>query len=109
MAELKCIKDRQGAYVNEISALKAKFVALESNYASHSAADTKTAEKAILELSDQVTTIASRCNDAENRQRRSNLLFFGLDDDPEEDWAKSEEKIINLCSNKLELSKTSTH
>lgn len=37
------------------------------------------------------------------------MLFFGLDDDPEEDWAKSEEKIINLCSNKLELRKTSTH
>lgn len=37
------------------------------------------------------------------------MLFFGLDDDPEEDWAKSEEKIINLCSNKLQLSKTSRH
>lgn len=37
------------------------------------------------------------------------MLFFGLNDDPEEDWAKSEEKIINLCSNKLNLSKNSTH
>ncbi|KAH9373502.1 hypothetical protein HPB48_003454 [Haemaphysalis longicornis] len=106
MAELKCIKERQAAYVNEISALKAKFVTLESKITSQSASDTNTADRAILDLSDQMTTIESRCNDAENRQRRSNLLFFGIADDSEEDWAKSEEKVINFCSQKLGLQKT---
>ncbi|KAH9378607.1 hypothetical protein HPB48_018319 [Haemaphysalis longicornis] len=55
------------------------------------------------DVSAELTTITSRCEDAENRLRRSNLLFFGLEDDPKEDWTAPEKNGVKLCSDKLEI------
>lgn len=55
-----------------------------------------------------MAAISSRCDDAENRQRRSNLLFFGIEDKKEEEWAAAEQKVIAFCSEKLELTTTSS-
>lgn len=45
--------------------------------------------------------VNSRYDDAENRLRRSNLLFFGIWDSQTETWTQSEEKLIRLCSQSL--------
>nr|XP_037268540.1 uncharacterized protein LOC119159791 [Rhipicephalus microplus] len=60
-------------------------------------------------LAMEVTKLRSGCDDAENRQRRDNLLFFGINDEDKEDWATSEEKIITFCSQKLGIPLTNDH
>ncbi|KAH6933125.1 hypothetical protein HPB50_012321 [Hyalomma asiaticum] len=35
--------------------------------------------------------------------RRSNLLFFGIEDDAKEDWTATENKITDFCSEKLDI------
>ncbi|XP_077501507.1 uncharacterized protein LOC144112581 [Amblyomma americanum] len=54
-------------------------------------------------ISDQLRIIESRCNDAENRLRRCNLLFFGLSDDISETWPSAETKVIDLCKKELDI------
>ncbi|XP_042142747.1 uncharacterized protein LOC120837858, partial [Ixodes scapularis] len=54
-------------------------------------------------LTNSLATLAERVDDSENRSRRSNLLFFGLPDSDRETWAQSEQKIINLCSQHLDI------
>lgn len=49
----------------------------------------------------ELAVLKSRCNDAENRSRRSNLVFFGLEDKDKETWAESESRIIDLCDKKM--------
>lgn len=56
----------------------------------------------------QLRKIESRCEDAENRLRRSNLLFFGIPDEMSETWSTAENKVINLCSEKLGVNLQST-
>lgn len=51
--------------------------------------------------SDQLTAITSRSDNAEIKIQRSNLQFFGLEDESNDDWAMSEQKIINFCSEKV--------
>lgn len=43
-------------------------------------------------------------DDLENRSRRCNLIFFGIDgDDAREPNAKSEARVINLCTSVLKV------
>ncbi|MDD9361400.1 MAG: hypothetical protein PV344_00495, partial [Anaplasma sp.] len=45
--------------------------------------------------------VNSRCDDAENRLRRLNLLFFGIPDSQTKTWTQSEEKVVQLCAQSL--------
>lgn len=49
----------------------------------------------------EINELRTRAEDAENRLRRNNLLFFGFSDTPTETWKQSEERIISFCSEKL--------
>ncbi|KAH9359572.1 hypothetical protein HPB48_022176 [Haemaphysalis longicornis] len=60
-------------------------------------------ENALLKVSERLTEITSRCDDAENRQRSSNLIFFAIDDRDTEEWDEAAEKIITFCSERLEV------
>ncbi|KAH9384852.1 hypothetical protein HPB48_026879 [Haemaphysalis longicornis] len=51
----------------------------------------------------EINELRRRTEDAENRLRRNNLLFFGFSDDRAETWKQSEEHIIAFCSEKLEI------
>lgn len=51
----------------------------------------------------ELTTLRARLEDAEDRSRRDNLLFFGIADDPLENWERSSAKIIALASDSLQL------
>ncbi|XP_077552427.1 uncharacterized protein LOC144166812 [Haemaphysalis longicornis] len=60
----------------------------------------------IASLSSEIKQLADKCDDAENRLRRSNLLFFGIKDENAETWAESEAKIISFCATHLEMNIT---
>ncbi|XP_075742055.1 uncharacterized protein LOC142794753 [Rhipicephalus microplus] len=52
----------------------------------------------------QVSVLEARLDDAENRSRRNNLLFYGLaDDKPSETYAQSEERITGFCRDHLKI------
>lgn len=55
----------------------------------------------IASLSSKIKQLTDKCDDAENRLRRSNLLFFGIKDENTETWAQSEAKIVSFCSTNL--------
>ncbi|KAH6938870.1 hypothetical protein HPB50_014049 [Hyalomma asiaticum] len=93
---------------HEIKRLNAKVVSLEQAGASAAATAPAAPADTLREVTDQLMSITSRCDEAENRMRRSNLLFFGLEDHANEDWAASEQKIIKFCSEKLQLTLTGT-
>lgn len=106
LADLKIVKDNQEVTRNEIKALTTQIAALGPNASSSSATAAPPSDNALKTIATQLQTITSRCDDAENRMRRSNLLFFGIEDDEKEDWAGSEEKIITFCSQKLQIPTT---
>lgn len=103
LANLKTVTDNQEITRKEIKALTAQVAALGTNASSPSSAATVTNSNTLQSIATQLQTITTRCDDAENRMRRSNLLFFGIEDDGKEDWAASEQKIIAFCSEKLKI------
>lgn len=105
-AQLSETIEKLTASTNEVARLTERILALESSVASRSATGTGTPNNSLHQISDHLTEITSRCNDTENRQRRSNLLFFGIEDDPKEGWAASEKRIIEFCSEKFNISLT---
>lgn len=105
--DLKRLSGEHETTKNEIKLLHAKIAALEATLALQNNAEGSTGN-ALLQVSDRLTEITSRCDDAENRQRRSNLLFFGIEDSETEEWAEAEEKTINFSSERLEITTTSS-
>ncbi|KAK8768826.1 hypothetical protein V5799_014709 [Amblyomma americanum] len=91
--ELKQLSSRLRSVEVDVSDLK--------NNPAASSADSPGAVSSV--ISDQLRIIESRCNDAENRMRRCNLLFFGLSDDISETWPSAETKVIDLCKNELDI------
>lgn len=106
LADLKRVSGEQETAKNHIKPLNVKVAALETTIALHNVEEP--CDTTLLKVSDQLTAISSRCDDAENRQRRSNLLFFGIKDNEQKEWAASEEKVIAFCSEKLEITTTSS-
>ncbi|XP_042148675.1 uncharacterized protein LOC121837193 [Ixodes scapularis] len=49
----------------------------------------------------ELSQLKTRCDDAEGRSRRNNLLFFGVTDTDRETWAQSEGLVTGLCSSNL--------
>ena len=54
-------------------------------------------------LQSKVSVLEDRCNDLEDRSRRSNLRVFGLAEDPDETWDKTRSKVAELCTERLGL------
>lgn len=51
-----------------------------------------------------IDTLTDRFDSSEDRARRSNLLFFGFDDDEKETWSQSEQLVLKLCDETLQVS-----
>lgn len=107
MLELQGIKAEQATTNGKIQNLIAKVTALETGAIDPASPEVVPSQNALHDISSQLQQITSRCDDAENRLRRSNVIFFGLEDDEKENWAASEEKVIRFCAEKLELATTS--
>ncbi|XP_077530970.1 uncharacterized protein LOC144143023 [Haemaphysalis longicornis] len=108
LADFNGIKEQQAATSEEIKKLIARVTAIEASATEGTSSEATPPQNTLQDISSQLQQITHRCDDAENRLRRSNLLFFGLDDDEKEDWAASEEKIIKFCQEKLELPTSTT-
>lgn len=57
----------------------------------------------IRQLMQQVKDLQKKTNDLENRSRRKNLVFYGVDDKTSESWGESEAIIKNICKTSLEM------
>ncbi|KAH6933159.1 hypothetical protein HPB50_012528 [Hyalomma asiaticum] len=96
-AELKQISSRMHAVEADVMALKQS-----------EGPSTSSSQFFGVNICEKIKAIESRCEDAENRSRRCNLLFFGLPDEPSESWFSSEQKVIQLCSQHLGITPQSS-
>lgn len=58
----------------------------------------------IKRLQRETETLRGRLDDAQDRSRRENLIFFGIPDGPSENARQCEETIISIASDKLGIS-----
>ncbi|KAG0425776.1 hypothetical protein HPB47_027082 [Ixodes persulcatus] len=86
-----------------VSALSDRVTALEAQFAAAKALPVRNVldHEASGGIVSELYKVNSRCDDAENRLRRSNLLFFGIPDSQTETWTQSEEKVIRLCAQSM--------
>ena len=66
------------------------------------------ARDCVANFASQLKVLAGKCDDAENRQRRSNLLFLGIPDANNKSWAQSELRVPSFLSEKLDISIAAT-
>ncbi|XP_042142662.1 uncharacterized protein LOC120840287 [Ixodes scapularis] len=101
--EIKKLQDAQSSTDVAIKNLKEKVAAIEADLSSMrtasdgSGSSTEFSNKIALELSE----VNARCDDAEYRLRRLNLLFFGIPDLQNETWIQSEATILSFCEQRL--------
>lgn len=107
LRELQGVKKKQEATDFEIKRLSERVRTLEATCASLASTETASTAFNVSDITNQLKNITSRCEDTENRMRRSNILFCGIEDDEKEDWTASELKIQNFCSQKLDRALTS--
>nr|XP_037276014.1 uncharacterized protein LOC119168726 [Rhipicephalus microplus] len=98
---LRAMSDKMKAADSKIRNLSTKVISLEEITATRSVTAPSGSVDALHDVTNQLSKITNRCDEAENRLRRSNLLFFGIEDDPNENWAVSEDKIVKFCSDHL--------
>ncbi|KAH9374774.1 hypothetical protein HPB48_000950 [Haemaphysalis longicornis] len=103
LTELKGLKERQDATDRKLKLLTERLGTLETKVASKCTTTSARPSDTLINLNERLTTITARCYDAENSARRCNVLFYGIQDDPKEDWPGSEQKIVNFCSDKLKV------
>ncbi|XP_075543263.1 uncharacterized protein LOC142577688 [Dermacentor variabilis] len=109
LSELALIRATQATIENQVGCLSTRVDALEkivdvdkSNYSIPASSD----NTEIIKLTSQINDLVQKCDDSENRLRRDNLLFFGVEDAHDETWEQSESRVISLCADKLLISIT---
>ncbi|XP_077516847.1 uncharacterized protein LOC144127802 isoform X1 [Amblyomma americanum] len=100
IASISEMKLNQESMIRNIADIDARLSAVESK---SSASDAAHGELRILrELTDQLVNENNKLRlgqaELEDRQRRDNLLFFGVPDSLSETWDETEEKLLNLVS-----------
>nr|XP_050024309.2 uncharacterized protein LOC126518577 [Dermacentor andersoni] len=107
LTELSNIRSAQTSIENHVSTLSLRVDALE-NIVHTGQAGGKISEPGwndeVTRLSSEIKNLTEKCDDAENRLRRSNLIFFGITDAAGETWEQSEEHVIAFCSEHLGVS-----
>lgn len=103
-SDLRALKSWQTSVDDQLKQLSVRLQTVEGDLvsikSSGNSSSPESPEKSRA-ISRQLKSIEMRCEDAENRLRRCNLLFFGISDDRNESWSSSESKVINLCSEHL--------
>lgn len=61
----------------------------------------QTTQQTVNSLQQECQTLHSRLNDAEDRARRDNLIFYGISESPQESFHDAEQKILALVSQSL--------
>lgn len=100
--DLQALKSWQASVDVELKQLAARLRVLEiyTETIKKCQSNSSGSPESILCINDKFKTIESCCDDAENRLRRSNLLFFGIPDVHDENWssAKKKKKVIEFRS-----------
>ncbi|XP_077485847.1 uncharacterized protein LOC144096897 [Amblyomma americanum] len=121
LAELKKLSSGQATIISDVQDIKNKLTTtektitdliqriadLESHYQNLATlkTDVECMQCNTEKSTQQVRDLEARFDDAENRSRRCNLIFYGLSDStPSESFADSEEVIIRHCSDQLDVS-----
>ncbi|XP_077516735.1 uncharacterized protein LOC144127664 [Amblyomma americanum] len=60
-------------------------------------------QQLVVQLSSENSQLRARLSELEDRQRRDNLLFYGIPDAQSGSWAQSEEKLVKVLSSCLEI------
>uniref|UniRef100_L7LUT5 Putative tick transposon n=1 Tax=Rhipicephalus pulchellus TaxID=72859 RepID=L7LUT5_RHIPC len=100
------LKTHQETVVGAISEIKARLATVETQTGSlekwqHELGDVV---EAVGGITKEAAVLRSRLDDAEDRSRRNNLLFYGVTDIATESAVQSEQKIIDILNNTLTLS-----
>ncbi|KAH9381777.1 hypothetical protein HPB48_009815 [Haemaphysalis longicornis] len=108
MQAIGALKQNQDELMQKVSDLTARVTTVESLIETIGTHPTSSDISPL--VSDAVrienAEINCRLNDLEDRSRRDNLLFYGVQDRPSETWAESEAHIRNLVSEHLNTALT---
>ncbi|XP_029830951.3 uncharacterized protein LOC115315791 [Ixodes scapularis] len=104
--EVNLLKEKQKQSEQTVSTLEERLNKLASELDALKQKDTSSAattEPQLTAALNELSQLKTRCDDAEGRSRRCNLLFFGITDADKETWAQSECLVTSLCSEKLNV------
>ncbi|XP_037506544.1 uncharacterized protein LOC119382768 [Rhipicephalus sanguineus] len=121
LAELKKLSSGQSKLLSEVQDLKCQLLATNATLSELSKRLTNveancqqieplrqqlgTVQTDTAETASRVCNLETRLDEAENRSRRNNLIFYGISDtNKSESFAQSEELVIRLCSEQLNFS-----
>lgn len=97
LSDLADIRSKQRTTDEQMEKLSERVTSLEQRQATPNYGAVRTFET----QSAEIAALKACADDAENRQRRNNLLFFGMPDSKFETWKESEEAVVSFCSDKL--------
>lgn len=102
LSEVRLLKDKQKTTDTKLQQLSDKVTAIEAELAQlKSQSPSLLPAETIPSLESKISHVQARCDDAENRLRRCNILFYGIEDSENETWAMSEGIILEFCMQKL--------
>lgn len=108
--KLQSIETNQMAQSSALQALTERINCLETQVAAIAKVETEMQKYKASSENNQKSLkfLLSKVDDLENRGRRNNLVFYGVDDkNPQETWSDSEKIIQEVCETNLGLSVTS--
>ncbi|KAH9372157.1 hypothetical protein HPB48_009710 [Haemaphysalis longicornis] len=99
------LKDAQESIFNSIADINERLQALETQSAAYDSwkLDTDETRQVLQRMEKENATLKARRDNAEDRSRRDNLVFYGITDSKPETWQDSEKKIIALAAEKLQF------
>lgn len=114
MEVLKCLQSEQETLISKLNVIESRFeknenilMGVKDNLGQtqnqiRDISKIVTEQAAIIrQLMQQVKDLQKKTNDLENRSRRKNLVFYGVDDKTSESWDESKAIIKNICKTSL--------
>ncbi|KAH9375996.1 hypothetical protein HPB48_010199 [Haemaphysalis longicornis] len=105
ISELKAINSRLASTEERLNDLMTRIAKTETECYSIPEIRTDVANliSTTTKATEAITNIDDRINDAEDRSRRNNLLFYGIEEKESDKWIDSEKAVIKLCETKLNV------
>lgn len=102
------LKEQQQSVSEAMNEIKDRLVKVENQTSvfEHWQQEMKELRTTVERIEKDTSILHSRLDDAEDRSRRNNLVFYGFPDTADETSSESENKIINLLTNTLKIDVT---
>lgn len=104
--EFDALKTQNEMLIKKIAELETKIDKLVGSPPSAPHVESEEIRTQSDQLADAMRKVFRTQDDIENRSRRNNLLFFGVEGEEKETWDESEAKVISLCAEKLQVTVT---